>query len=583
MLRLETVMLGLERADQRSQAHRLTPSAGDESRSAWPTKPNVVLWLVDDQGWGNAGFQNDNVLTPHMDYLAREKGTILKRHYTYPWCAPSRSALMTGVMPHLGLQGGSVRIPQSVVMLPQVMKAAGYSTHHIGKWHLGMLRTWQHPTSRGFDTSVGYMSGGEDYATQKVGVDPDWACEGIDFLANAVPAYGRNGTFSSSWMHTELYKAVHSVKLSITPLFLFVALQAMHSPSPGPEKLAHYIGKYKAAGVSDTRFAETNALITIADKLLSHTVELLRLTDRWDTTLLVHLSDNGGQVTDTRGTHPRGAHGEWESQGNNWPLRGMKRSFFEGGVRVPAFVTGGALPSAMRGKTLSGYVHLADWFLTIAELAGSDQVPSRHGSMSMASFLGGTSGSPRSGIILGAGDTGGTCNYNEAIIDGSWKLINGSVPCEWATWQGFLFPNVSAYTSIGEQGSGDFPRLEEKDSKTQPGACLLAQTTFLFNIDDDPTEQVNLWASNPAQVALLLTKLAEARADAETDPFEGNHDHAVHNRPAICAEYRDAHGGFLGPYMDGQFVEEVSRVEKVNARNRNPLAFAEPDTYTDEC
>ena len=65
------------------QARSLTP-AGDAGHSAWPTKPNVILWLVDDQGWGNAGLHNENVLTPQMDRLAHEEGVVLTRHYTYP-------------------------------------------------------------------------------------------------------------------------------------------------------------------------------------------------------------------------------------------------------------------------------------------------------------------------------------------------------------------------------------------------------------------------------------------------------------------------------------------------------------------
>jgi arylsulfatase B len=578
LLGLETATLALEGTGQPSQARRLTPSDGDEGHSAWPTKPNVVLWLVDDQGWGNAGFHNDNVLTPTMDRLALEEGAVLARHYTYPWCAPSRSALMTGIMPHLGLQNDGQRVPESVVMLPQVMKAAGYSTHHIGKWHLGMLRTWQHPTSRGFDTSVGFMNGGEDYVTQRVGgvENADWGCEGVDFLENAKPALGRNGTFSMSWIHSELVRAIYPFKESTTPLFLFVALQAMHSPSPGPELLAHTVDKYAAAGMPDARFAETNAIITMADKLLDHAVELLRETNRWDNTLLIHLSDNGGQITDPKGTHYPPLPGDpWAPQGNNWPLRGMKRSFFEGGVRVPAFVAGGALPSTMRGETLSGYIHLADWFLTIAELADSEIRPSRHGSMSMAGFLDGTRGSPRSGMVLGAGETAGTCNHNEAVIEGNWKLINGSVPCDWATWQAPLYPNASASTSTES-------RLEQ-DTKARPNDCVLEGTTFLFNIEDDPNELVNLAASNPKQVALLLTKLAEARADAATDPFEKNHDHAVHDRAALCTAYRDAHGGFLGPYMDGRLVEEVTRIAESRLRDPDPFAFAAPDVYTDEC
>ena len=189
----------------------------------------------------------------------------------------------------------------------------------------------------------------------------------------------------------------------------------------------------------------------------------------------------------------------------------------------------------------------------------------------MASFLDGTRGSPRSGMVLGAGDTASTCNHNEAVIEGSWKLINGSIPCDWATWQGPLFPNVTASKSTAS-------RLE-KASASRPTTCILTDTTYLFNIEDDPTEQVNLADSNPSRVALLLAQLAQARTDAKADPFESNHDHAVHDRPALCTKYRDAHEGFLGPYMDGRLVRDLTEA-KVNIRH--PLAFADPDTYTDE-
>ena len=80
-----------------------------------------------------------------------------------------------------------------------------------------------------------------------------------------------------------------------------------------------------------------------------------------------------------------------EVQGNNWPLRGMKKSFFEGGVRTPAFLAGGALPLYNRGSTLQGYIHLADWFATLREIASSPH-HSPEGSLSMAAYIAGRSG-----------------------------------------------------------------------------------------------------------------------------------------------------------------------------------------------
>ena len=119
----------------------------------------------------------------------------------------------------------------------------------------------------------------------------------------------------------------------------------MHSPTPGVEVLRPFMTHYREQK-EGPRFAASAALITHADQLLGRLVHSLRDAGMWDETLVIHLSDNGGQVNWV----------EEEVQGNNWPLRGMKRSLFEGGVRVPAFVGGGALPYPARGRVLDGYI-----------------------------------------------------------------------------------------------------------------------------------------------------------------------------------------------------------------------------------
>ena len=124
--------LAVQRAS-RVASEPLLPGGPRPQRSVtdWTEKPHVVLWLTDDQGWANAGWNNQHVHTPRMDAMARE-GIILNRHYAYAWCAPSRAALMTGRMPHDGFQNSGQMVPQEVDMLSHVMKDAGYSTHHVG-------------------------------------------------------------------------------------------------------------------------------------------------------------------------------------------------------------------------------------------------------------------------------------------------------------------------------------------------------------------------------------------------------------------------------------------------------------------
>ena len=343
MLALHGSLGHLEPSSARQQAPALEPSDGP---SSWPAKPHIVLWLVDDQGWSNVGYHNEHVITPTMNFLAGQ-GATLDRFYTAPWCAPSRSALMTGIMPHLGMQGIATAVPKHVTFISEVMKEAGYSTHHVGKWHLGLTRAWQYPTSRGFDTSLGFMGGGVDYVSSRISdhaLGDDWMCAGVDLQQNGGPASRRDGVFSGTWIGAEIDWAVYN-RTQSKPMFLYVALQAMHSPTPGVEVLAPFMTPYREQK-EGPRFAASAALITHADQLLGRLVHSLRDAGMWDETLVIHLSDNGGQVNWV----------EEEVQGNNWPLRGMKRSLFEGGVRVPAFVGGGALPYPTRGRVLDGYV-----------------------------------------------------------------------------------------------------------------------------------------------------------------------------------------------------------------------------------
>jgi arylsulfatase I/J len=544
-----------------------TPIIRTDWREAWPHKPNIILWLVDDQGWGNAGYNNGHMYTPHMDSMAAE-GIILDRHYTYAWCAPSRSALMTGRMPHDGFQTTGQLVPQDVTMIAQVMRDAGYSTHHVGKWHLGVMRPWEYPTSRGFDTSLGFMGGSTDYVTQRPTGD-DWICSGVDLQKNGGPATGLNGTFSGNWFKREIDDVILHRKDASKPLFLFVALQAMHTPSPGADVLAPFMVHYHELGY-DFRFSLSAGLITHADWLLGKLNESLYARDMWGNTLIIHLSDNGGQVT--------GSDSD-EVQGNNWPLRGMKKSLFEGGVRTPAFVSGGAVPQLVRGSRRDGYIHLADWFATLTNLAGSGFSPPPD-SHSMLSYLAGArTTSPRKDIVLAAGNTGLTVNYAEAVISGEWKLINGSIPCGWDSWQGPVFPNAS----------NDQPRIMLRGTQAEmhetissgDDGCTSAVTTYLFNIMVDPHEANNLafspFEQHKSKLAELFDVLAANRAAA--NPFELDGDRALNwrfVRGTSCESFRDENRGFLGPFMAGKTIyhSKTSKASNFKSESRSGSSMA---------
>merc|ERR1719230_1655199 len=99
--------------------------------------PNIIIFVADDMGFANIGFNNpgSHVKTPNLDRAAQE-GTILERHYTYCWCAPTRSALMTGRLPYHVLETTN-HVDRGFSMVSAKLRQVGYRPHQVGKWHLG--------------------------------------------------------------------------------------------------------------------------------------------------------------------------------------------------------------------------------------------------------------------------------------------------------------------------------------------------------------------------------------------------------------------------------------------------------------
>ncbi|XP_035226431.1 arylsulfatase B-like isoform X8 [Stegodyphus dumicola] len=195
-------------------------------------RPNIIILVADDLGWNDLSFHGSSQIpTPNLDYLANN-GIILNNYYVCPICSPSRSALMTGFYPiHTGLQHDVIYVdqpwglPLSKILLPQYLRKLGYSTHAVGKWHLGFFRKEYTPTFRGFDSHYGYWGGKEDYFDHTQQMGEMW---GLDFHHNMKSVTDALGKYSTALFtnHT-----VHIIKHhnSSKPLFLYVAYQAVHS------------------------------------------------------------------------------------------------------------------------------------------------------------------------------------------------------------------------------------------------------------------------------------------------------------------------------------------------------------------
>ena len=285
-----------------------------------------------------------------------------------------------------------------MTMLPAKLKTAGYKTHMVGKWHEGFYDSMYLPVNRGFDTSSGFLNGAEDHFNQirECAVD-FWKNKDVDT---------RNGTYDA-YMYKDDLTEIFTNHDPVDPLFLYLPLHNVHGPIEAPQE---WLDVYPVNSTCKDR-RTLQAMISVADNVTGHVVELLKKKGMWENTILVVSADNGGA----------------SCQGSNHPLKGSKTTFFEGGVRAVAFASGGLIPDEMRGKTTDGFIHIADWYVTFCKLAGVNSSDSGSGKfpvdgMDVWPIITGTNNSsPHDQIVLGY-------DFNEkgAVISGNYKLIVGS-------------------------------------------------------------------------------------------------------------------------------------------------------------
>uniref|UniRef100_A0A8C2KBT5 Si:dkey-174i8.1 n=1 Tax=Cyprinus carpio TaxID=7962 RepID=A0A8C2KBT5_CYPCA len=275
--------------------------------------PHIVFVMVEDQG---IGYHGSEIHTPVLDQLAGER-VKLENYYVQPICSPSCSQLMTGrYQIHTGLQHSIIHarqplcLPPNIPTLPERLRQAGYSTHMVGKWHLGFCRPECLPTSRGFQSFLGSLTG----KTPTI-------CE-----PNTVPV-----------------KEILRGHDQWTPLFLYVALQAVHTPLQAP---GHLLRHYQTLGHRPLRHYA--AMVSGVDESVGMIVSELRERGYYNNSVLIYSSDSGGQPV---------------SWGCNWPLRGGKGSYWEGGVRAVGFVHSPLLKT--KGVVSQALIHVSDWYPTL--------------------------------------------------------------------------------------------------------------------------------------------------------------------------------------------------------------------------
>lgn len=312
-------------------------------------KPNLILMLADDLGYGDVGFTGcPDIATPHIDRLQKEGVWFTHAYSNGAVCSPTRAALMTGQYQQRNGMDEVILVNQrekglgtQAVLLPQVLQTAGYATGVIGKWHLGFEPKFL-PTRRGFDEFRGFLAGNIDYFTHK------------DRLENADLWNGErlmeDDRYMTDFIGEEAVRFIDRHKAG--PFFLYLPFNAVHDPFQGPEDRAT-AGKAEASRKKNRTRAVYKAMLESLDKNVGRVLAHLDASGMAENTVVFFLSDNGGipQI------------------GRNLPFRGTKGTLWEGGIRTPLVARWkGHFPA---GRKAPDMVAGMDLFPTCAALAGA--------------------------------------------------------------------------------------------------------------------------------------------------------------------------------------------------------------------
>ena len=324
-------------------------------------RPNIVVILADDLGWGDVGYHGSEIRTPNIDRLCAE-GIEMDRFYTAPISSPTRSGMLTGRYPNRwGIREIVVRPwmdygldPQEEI-LPEILAENGYSNRAlVGKWHLGALDLKYHPLNNGFTRFYGCLNGAIDYFTHEIEGEMDWH---DDFE----PCHDEG--YSTDLITDEAVRLVHSYSQEKDPFFLYVAFNAPHTPLEAKsEDIEPYLNEEQldALPKNQKRRVIYSAMVTCMDRGIGRICQALEDEGELENTLILFFSDNGA------------ARGGGGSTGG---LRGFKSTEWDGGVRAPAVIYYPKFFGQPRKcEQLTGYVDVVP---TLRELIGVKKAPYR--------------------------------------------------------------------------------------------------------------------------------------------------------------------------------------------------------------
>jgi arylsulfatase A-like enzyme len=382
----------------------LSGSSWEKSNSE-NIKPNFIVIIADDLGWNDIGYHGSEIKTPVIDRLAHE-GIEFNRFYVCSVSSPTRASLLTGKYPSrygiLAPLGDEAGLPAGTLTIAALLKKNGYDTGISGKWHLGTVPNAR-PMNYGFNESYGYLRGQIDPYTH--------------LYKDMSKTWHRNDILTDEEGHAtdlitaEAIRFLNKNREKGTPFFLYVAYSVPHYPLDEPTE---WTDIYLESIKNESR-RKNAASVTHMDNSIGKILEALNKRGITNNTVVIFLSDNGGQISWSSKTEYNGKFKPHDVLGDNRPLRDWKTSLYDGALRVPAVMV---WPGKLKHMKIEEALNVTDIYPTLAYLAGAN-IPSEH-NIDGISFWPLINGKPakKDRTMYWKSNTG------TAVKKGDWKLIH---------------------------------------------------------------------------------------------------------------------------------------------------------------
>lgn len=381
------------------------------------SKPNVLFILADDLGYADLScYGRRGYVTPHLDALARNGVQLTHGYANSPVCSATRVSLLTGNYQYrystglheplendqfVGVDSPESRasrfvpLPLDIPTLPSLLKDRGYSSHLIGKWHLGALPD-HGPRSYGYDTFFGFLGGATDYFQHRMFLNKQVSNDGLVVNEEFVERQG----YLTDVLGDETVKVIkEKTSDKSNPFFISLHFNAPHWPWEGPED-EEVAKELKNLSGTEGNIEVYGRMVRSMDANIGRVIDTLKETGQFDNTLVIFTSDNGG-----------------ERFSDSWPFIGVKTELFEGGLRVPLIINWNkGLPNGILSEQVMTSMDFLPTILGAAD--GKDSDFSHFDGKNLIGSLAGRSGPSHRKLFWRF-----KASEQAAVLDGAWKYL----------------------------------------------------------------------------------------------------------------------------------------------------------------